>query len=89
MRCKECAEYENCYAGQHGKGKEKCSMFSPCALSVEKKIADMRISFARDYVEKHCEKFIAEEYGDDDFLSIYSMLLIQEEIKKKVIDKTK
>ena len=84
MRCKECAEYGKCF-----KDKKNCSMFSPCALSLEKKIASMRISFARDYIEKHCEKTMIEEYSDDDFLSIYSMLLIQEEIRKKAIDKTK
>lgn len=69
------------------KVKKNCSMFSPCALSLEKKIASMRISFARDYIEKHYEKTMIEEYGDDDFLSIYSMLLIQEEIRKKLLTK--
>lgn len=83
MRCKECAEYENCYAGQYGEGKENCPMFSPCSkpttkdiLEVEKKIDELRIAYVKDYLKNNMV-LNTENFTDKEYLDFYVMLLIK------------
>lgn len=94
MKCKECAEYENCYAGRHGEGKENCPMFFPCAsstpkgiLEVEEKIDELRIAYVKEYL-KNNTVLNTENFTYREYLDFYLMLLIEAE-NKKTVDKIK
>lgn len=83
MRCKECVEYENCYAGQYGEGKEHCPMFSPCykpttedILEVEEKIDELRIAYVKEYFKNNAI-LNTENFTDKEYLDFYIMLLVK------------